>query len=54
MDLQGFVNDLLQLMYLLILFIYACLIPNRFLFSIPNDRGWKEYISVEEEGKMAD
>ena len=39
MDLEESVNDLLQLMYLLILFIYACLIPNRFLFSLPNDRG---------------
>lgn len=39
MDLEESVNDLLQLMYLLILFIYACLISNRFLFSLPNDHG---------------
>ena len=39
MDLEEFVNDLLWLIDLLILFTYACLVPRRFLFSIPKDCG---------------
>lgn len=39
MDLEEFVNDLPWLIDLLILFTYSCLVPRRFLFSIPKDCG---------------